>query len=492
DNSLRLIEELHRINFDRSEIETVQLKILGKKSWEVEQVLSYICESLVPRLEETTQELDSILKAASGGYVPPGPSGAPTRGMADILPTGRNFYSLDPRAIPTRAAWKVGILQAQSLLERYILDEGKYPENIGIILWSTNTMRTYGDEVAEILYLMGVRPVWEDRSGRIDGLELISLQELGRPRIDVTVRISGIFRDSFPNIVELMDEAVQMVAGLKESPEENHLAHHVDLRMKEKIKEGICEEKAREEAGYRIFGSRPGTYGAGVSAAVESKSWKDCHDLAEVYVVWGGYAYGRKSFGATVSEEFKRRLGSLDLTVKNEDTREIDMLDGDDFYSFHGGMIAAVKSIKGDLPRSYCGDSSDPERVKTRSTVEETKHIFRTRILNPKWIESMLAHGYKGAADFSRAVDISFGWDATAEVLEDWMYEELANKYALDKEMQEWLKNVNPHALQNITERLLEAVQRGMWQASDEMKEELRNVYLEIEGWIEEDQPQAD
>ncbi|MHC1687805.1 MAG: cobaltochelatase subunit CobN [Methanothrix sp.] len=487
DSSFRLIEELHRFNFDRSEIETVQLKILGKKSREVEQVLSYICESLVPRLEETTQELDSILKAASGGYVPPGPSGAPTRGMADILPTGRNFYSLDPRAIPTRVAWKVGILQAESLLERYIQDEGKYPENIGIILWSTNTMRTYGDEVAEILYLMGVRPVWEERSGRIDGLELISLQELGRPRIDVTVRISGIFRDSFPNIVELMDEAVQMVASLNESSENNYLAHHVDLRMKEKIKEGICEEKAREEAGYRIFGSRPGTYGAGVSAAVESKSWKDCHDLADVYVVWGGYAYGRKSFGATVPDEFKRRLGSLDLTVKNEDTREIDMLDGDDFYSFHGGMIAAVKSIKGELPRSYCGDSSDPERVKTRSAAEETKHIFRTRILNPKWIESMLAHGYKGAADFSRAVDISFGWDATAEVLEDWMYEELANKYALDKEMQEWLKDVNPHALQNITERLLEAVERGMWQASDEMKEELRDVYLEIEGWIEDD-----
>jgi cobaltochelatase CobN len=383
-------------------------------------------------------------------------------------------------------------LQAQSLLERYILDEGKYPENIGIILWSTNTMRTYGDEVAEILYLMGVRPVWEDRSGRIDCLELISLQELERPRIDVTVRISGIFRDAFPNIVELMDEAVQMVASLKESPEENYLAHHVKLRTKEKIDAGISREKAREEAGYRIFGSRPGTYGAGVSAAVESKNWKDCHDLAEIYVVWGGYAYGRKSFGVTVPNEFKKRLGSLDLTLKNEDTREIDMLDGDDFYSFHGGMIAAVKSIKGELPRSYCGDSSDPDRVKTRSTVEETKHIFRARILNPKWIESMQEHGYKGAADFARAVDLAFGWDATAEVLEDWMYEELVNKYALDKDMQEWLKKVNPHALQNITERLLEAVERGMWQASDEMKEELRNVYLEIEGWIEEDQPQAD
>jgi cobaltochelatase CobN len=491
-HSLRLIEELHKSNFSTGDLQEVQLEILGRKSREVESVLRYICEFLVPRLEETVQELDSILDAASGGYVMPGPSGAPTRGMADILPTGRNFYSLDPRAIPTRTAWKVGVSQAESLLERYIQDEGSYPENIGIILWSTNTMRTCGDEIAEILYLMGVRPVWEERSGRIDGLELISLQELGRPRIDVTVRISGIFRDAFPNIVELMDEAVQMVAGLKESPEENYLAYHVELRMKEKMDAGNCEETARKEAGYRIFGSRPGTYGAGVSAAIESKNWKDCHDLAEVYMVWGGYAYGRRSFGVTAAEEFKRRLGNLDLTVKNEDTREIDMLDGDDFYSFHGGMISAVKSIKGELPRSYCGDSSDPDRVKTRSAAEETKHIFRTRILNPKWIKSMQEHGYKGAADFARAVDISFGWDATAEVLEDWMYEELANKYALDKEMQEWLKKVNPHALQNIAERLLEAVERGMWRASDEMKEELRDVYLDIEGWIEDDQPQTD
>ncbi|MFZ2472896.1 MAG: cobaltochelatase subunit CobN, partial [Methanothrix sp.] len=448
DNSIRLIEELHKNNFSQSEIEKVQLEVLGKNGSEVEVVLRYICEYLVPRLEETTQELDSILASARGGYIMPGPSGAPTRGMADILPTGRNFYSLDPRSIPTRAAWKVGVLQADLLLEKYIQDEGEYPENIGIILWSTNTMRTYGDEVAEILYLMGVRPVWEDRSGRIDCLELISLQELGRPRIDVMVRISGIFRDAFPNIVELMDEAVQMVAGLKESPEENYLAHHVKLSENGKVDAGMSRDRAREEAGYRIFGSRPGTYGAGISAAIESKNWKDCHDLAEVYVVWGGYAYGRSSFGVVAAEEFKKRLGCLDLTVKNEDTREIDMLDGDDFYSFHGGMISAVKSIKGELPRSYCGDSSDPDRVKTRSAAEETKHIFRTRILNPKWIKSMQEHGYKGAADFARAVDLSFGWDATAEVLEDWMYEELANKYALDKEMQEWMKKVNPHALQ--------------------------------------------
>jgi cobaltochelatase CobN len=379
-------------------------------------------------------------------------------------------------------------MQAESLLKRYLQDEGRYPENIGIILWSTNTMRTCGDEVSEILYLMGIRPIWEDKSGRIDSLEVIPIQELGRPRIDVTVRISGIFRDAFPNIVELMDEAVQMAAALKESPEDNYLAHHIDVRRRELIDAGAVETKAERDAGYRIFGSRPGTYGAGVSAAIESRNWKDEQDLAEVYVVWGGYAYGRECFGVTAPEEFRRQLANLELTVKNEDTREIDMLDGDDFYSYHGGMIAAVKALKGELPRSYCGDSSDPDRVKTRSTIEETKHIFRARILNPLWIKSMQRHGYKGAADLSRAVDIAFGWDATAEVLEDWMYEQLAKKYALDKDMQKWLGDVNPAALQNIAERLLEAVERGLWQASPEMKEDLRMVYLEVEGMIEDDQ----
>jgi len=334
---------------------------------------------------------------------------------------------------------------------------------------------------------MGVRPVWEPRSGRVTGLELIPLQDLNRPRIDVTLRISGFFRDAFPNIVTLLDEAVELVASLREPPESNYLARHVAEEIAEKVGQGIDFEKAKEEACYRIFGCRPGAYGAGVCDAIDSKNWKDEHDLAEIYITWGGYAYGKKNYGITVPEQFRRRLGQLDLTVKNEDSREWDMLDGDDFYSFHGGMIAAVKSIKGELPKSYCGDSSDPERVKIRNTVEETKHIFRARILNPKWIESMKRHGYKGAGDMSRMVDIAFGWDATAEVLEDWMYEELANRYALDEKMQEWLKDVNPHALLNISERLLEAIDRNMWDATDEMKQKLREVYLEIEGMIEDD-----
>jgi cobaltochelatase CobN len=486
--ALRLVAGLHEQGFSKDQIATLEDDILKRRSQRIEEVLDFIASTLVPSIKATTDELASILCAADGGFVSPGPSGAPTRGMADILPTGRNFYSIDPQAIPSQAAWKVGVAQADALLKRYLSDEGRYPESLGIVVWGSPTMRTKGDDIAEILYLMGVRPVWEEKSGRVTDIEVIPITELGRPRVDVMLRISGFFRDAFPNIVNLIDRAVELVAELKEPPMQNFLAKHISADISEMTAAGIDREQARMQASYRIFGCRPGAYGAGVSDAIDSKNWKDEKDLAEIYVKWGGYAYGRKNFGATVPDEFRKRLSRLDLTVKNEDTREYDMLDGDDFYSYHGGMIAAVKALKGELPRSYCGDSSDPDRVKTRSTVEETKHIFRARILNPKWIKSMQRHGYKGAGDMSRMVDIAFGWDATAEVLEDWMYEELANKYALDKQMQEWLKDVNPDALQNITERLLEAVERGMWQATDEMKENLRAVYLEVEGWIEENQ----
>ncbi|HPT38157.1 MAG TPA: cobaltochelatase subunit CobN, partial [Methanothrix sp.] len=471
--SLCIIRRFHELDFALDSIPSIQMELTGRRDPEVEAVLQYIGSNLLKNIISTTDELTNTLAACRGGYVPPGPSGAPTRGMADILPTGRNFYSVDPLAIPSQTAWKVGVSQAQALLERYLRDEGEYPQNVGFIVWGSPIMRTKGDDVAEILYLMGVRPVWEKMSGRVTGLELIALDELKRPRIDVTLRISGFFRDAFPNIVSLLDEAVELVAGLKEPVDSNYLARHVSEEMAEKVRQGMNADQAREEACYRIFGCRPGAYGAGICEAIDSKNWKDEHDLADIYVTWGGYAYGRKNFGITVPEQFKKRLSQLDLTVKNEDTREYDMLDGDDFYSFHGGMIAAVKALKGSLPKSYCGDSSDPDRVRIRNTFEETKHIFRARILNPKWIESMKRHGYKGAGDISRMVDIAFGWDATAEVLEDWMYEELANKYALDEQMQEWLKDVNPHALLNISERLLEAIERNMWNAGDEMKEKL-------------------
>jgi cobaltochelatase CobN len=371
------------------------------------------------------------------------------------------------------------------MLERYLKEEGKYPESVGIIIWAIDTMKTKGDDVAEILYLMGVRPTWEETSGRVIGVEAIALEELKRPRIDVTVRISGLFRDTFPNVVNLIDEAVSLVANLIEPAEQNFIAKHVEAEVRETHQQDVDRDRTREEALYRIFGDRPGAYGCGVSDAIDSKNWKNQTDLSNVYVTWGCYAYGRKNYGVQVPEQFKRRLSKINLTVKNQDSREFDILDGDDWYDAHGGMITAVRTFKGEAPRSYCGDTSDPNRVKVRNTAEETKYVFRSRLLNPKWIQSMKRHGYQGAADLSRTLDTVLGWDVTTEVVEDWMYEDMAIKYVFDKEMQEWMKNVNPYALQNMVERLLEAIDRKLWQAPEEMKKQLQQLYLNIEGLLE-------
>lgn len=483
--SLELVKRFHSEGFKEQSIDAITKDVLGGNSADVRRCLSYVGSFLAPALAATIDELTHTLSACEGNYVPPGPSGSLTRGMADILPTGRNFYSVDPRAIPSSASWRIGVALGDALLERYLKEEGKYPESIGIVIWATDTMKTKGDDIAEILYLMGVKPVWEETSGRVIGVEAIPLEKLKRPRIDVTIRISGLFRDTFPNIVHLIDEAVALVASLKEPPERNYLAKHVETEVRERAVQSVDVERAREEACYRIFGDRPGAYGCGVSEAIDSKNWKDQKDLSNIYVTWGCYAYGRKNYGISIPEQFKLRLSKINLTVKNQDSREYDILDGDDWYDAHGGMISAVKTFKGEAPRSYCGDSSDPDRVKIRSTAEETKHVFRSRLLNPKWIQSMKRHGYQGAGDLSRTVDFVFGWDATVEVVEDWMYEDLAKKYVLDTKMQEWLKEVNPYALQNMVERLLEAIERNMWQATEDMRKELQKIYLNIEGLLE-------
>jgi cobaltochelatase CobN len=459
-------------------------QVLGREEEEIRRVLVFVGETLVPALRATEKELESCVAALEGAYIPPGPSGAPTRGMVEVLPTGRNFYSVDPQAVPTPAAWHTGRALADALLERYRETEGKYPESVGMIIWATNTMRTGGDDVAEALCLLGVRPVWE-KGGRVKGLEVIPLEELGRPRIDVTVRASGLFRDVFLNVIHLLDQAVEMVAFFDEPAELNYVAAHVKAEMEEQIGRGVDPAEARTQSLWRIFSDPPGTYGAGVSDLITARNWKDEHDLAEAYLTWGGYAYGRKTYGREARSAFRRRLAGIEATVKNEDTREMDMFDSDDFYSYHGGMIAAVRAIRGVAPQSFSGDSSDPARVKVRTLAEETRHIFRSRVLNPKWIESMKRHGYKGAGDLSHLVEIAFGWDATTEVLEDWLYEALARKYALDPEMQRWFKEVNPWALENIVAHLLEAVERGMWKADRETAEALKQVYLDVEAELE-------
>lgn len=444
----------------------------------VADILDFAAREVVPRLAATTDELDHTVHALNGGFVPAGPSGSPLRGLVNVLPTGRNFYSVDPKAVPSRLAWETGQALADSLLERYRTDNGDWPTSVGLSLWGTSAMRTAGDDVAEAFALLGVRPVWDDASRRVTGLEAIPAAELGRPRIDVTLRISGFFRDAFPHTIGLLDDAVRLAASLDEPAEQNHVRAHTQA--------DLAAHGDERRATTRIFGSRPGTYGAGLLQLIDSRDWRTDADLAEVYTVWGGYAYGRELDGRPAREEMETAYKRIEVAAKNTDTREHDIADSDDYFQYHGGMVATVRALKGTAPAAYIGDSTRPETVRTRTLVEETSRVFRARVVNPKWIEAMRRHGYKGAFELAATVDYLFGYDATTGVVADWMYDKLTETYVLDPENREFLQRANPWALHGIAERLLEAESRGMWEKPDpEILAGLRQVFLETEGDLE-------
>jgi cobaltochelatase CobN len=445
----------------------------------VRQVLSFAATEVVPRLTGTAQEIPRVLHALDGGYVPAGPSGSPLRGLVNVLPTGRNFYSVDPRAVPSRLAWETGQAMADSLLERYVADTGSYPKSVGLSIWGTAAMRTSGDDIAEVLALLGVRPVWDEASRRIRSLNPIPLTELGRPRIDVTIRISGFFRDAFPHVVTLLDDAVRLVAGLDEAPEQNYVRAHAQA--------DLATHGDQRRATTRIFGSKPGAYGAGLLPLIDARNWRDDADLAEVYAAWGGFAYGRGLDGREARGDMEISYRRVAVAAHNTDTLEHDIADSDDYFQYHGGMIATVRALTGRSPRAYIGDSTRPDTIRTRSLAEETARVFRARVVNPRWVEAMKRHGYKGAFELAATVDYLFGYDATAGVVEDWMYEKLSDSYVRDQQTREFFNRSNPWALHGITERLLEAAERKLWDTpSPETIAMLRQVYLDTEGDLED------
>jgi cobaltochelatase CobN len=417
------------------------------------RVLAWVHAHLEPALDATGNEVAAVLAALDGRWVPPGPSGAPTRGMAHVLPTGRNFYSVDPKALPSRLAWEVGRGLADRLVDRYLHDEGRYPTSVGLVVWGTAAMRTGGDDVAEALALLGVRPVWQAESGRVLGVELIPDHELGRPRVDVVLRISGFFRDAFPHLIDLLDQAVALAGFADGDP--------------------------------RIFGAKPGAYGSGILPLLESRDWRSDEDLAAVYTAWSGYSYGRTGMGVPAVDAMHRRFATIEIAVKNQDNREHDIFDSDDYLQDHGGMIATVRALTGQAPMAAFGDSADPARPRVRSLAEEAARVVRTRVVNPKWIQAMTRHGYKGAFELAATVDYLFGYDATAGIVEDWMYEKVTDAYVADPEIRKFLEKSNPWALRSMAERLLEAVERGLWDASPGALETLRAALLEAEGWEE-------
>ncbi len=480
-----LLDSLDRSGWDAEACDAICERLLGRHDPDVVRVLRHAAADVVPRIRGAEGEIASVLLALNGRYVPAGPAGSPTRGRLDVLPTGRNFYSVDPRALPSMLAWEVGMRLATALLDRHLAENGELPRMVGLVAWGTSAMRTQGDDIAEILALLGVRPRWHAESQRVIGIEVIPIEELGRPRIDVTVRISGFFRDAFPHLVDMIDHAVATVAALDEPDDVNFVAAHARADA-ERLAVQLGPDTAWRRATTRVFGSRPGTYGAGLLQLLGARDWRDQGDIAEVYEAWGGHAYGRELDGVAAGDAMRDCYARIEVAVKNLDSGEQDILDSDDYYQFHGGMVATVRAISGREPAAYLGDSSDPSRVITRSLAEETRRVFRARVANPRWIASMIRHGYKGAAELSATVDYLFGYDATAGVAEDWMYEQVSERYVLDADVAEFMSRSNPWAARAIVERLLEAADRGLWaRPQEQILDAITQRYLRLEGELE-------
>jgi len=483
--SLKFIEGV--LEDDKKEADSITREILGKRLRRPEAIkgLSLLKEKIqdIANRIDKSDEIKALFHGKSAGFIEPGPSGLITRGRADVLPTGRNFYSLDPKKIPTPAAWKVGKSLASALIEKYKQDTGKFPENLGLVWFASDIMWADGEQMAQIMYLIGVKSLYQT-NGRVKGFEIIPLPELGRPRIDVTVRLSGITRDCFPDCVDLLDEAIQAVARLPENPEINFIRKHILEKLGSL--DGQTSSQEFREAGLRIFSSKPGTYGSGVNLAIYASAWKEEKDLSDIFIYWNSYAYGKGVYGKELPGQFVHQLKSVDLTFNKSVTDEYDLFGCCCYFSTQGGMSVAAKSISGKEIKNYYGDTRDPSHVKVNDLADEIRRVVRTKLLNPKWIEGMKRHGYKGAGDISKRIGRVYGWEATTGEVDDWIFDDITRTFLLNEEMRKFFQENNPWALEEIGRRLLEAHQRGLWNAEPEVLEGLKNAYLEVESWLEE------
>ncbi len=426
-------------------------------------------------------EMTALLTGLAGRFVAPGPSGAPTRGRLDVLPTGRNFYSLDNRTVPTPTAWAIGQRSAENLLERHFQDHGSYPAALGLSVWGTSNMRTGGDDIAQALAFIGARPKWEPASWRVTGFEITPLAQLTRPRIDVTLRISGFFRDAFPAQIELFDRAVRQVGALDEPDADNPIATRMRAERAELSAAGLSDAEAGRLSGFRVFGSKPGTYGAGLQALIDEKLWSERADLASAYIAWGAHAYGAAAAGESHPDAFTRRLARLNAVVHNQDNREHDLLDSDDYYQFEGGMTAAVEAASGTRPVVYHNDHSRPERPVTRTLEEEIGRVMRSRVVNPKWIAGVMRHGYKGAFEIAATVDYMFAFAATTGAVKSHHFDLAYEAFITDTGVRDFIAANNPSALAEIAQRLDEALARGLWTPkSNSAYDELQRLSGEV------------
>jgi cobaltochelatase CobN len=416
-------------------------------------VLAELHDSILPAIAACgPAEAANLLAGLDGRLVPPGPSGAPTRGRPEVLPTGRNFYSVDTRALPTPAAWTLGWASAGALIERHLETEGDWPRALLITAWGTATMRTGGDDIAQALALIGARPRWEPATRRVTGFEILPPSVLGRPRVDVTLRVSGFFRDAFPGLIDLFDSAARAVMALDEPAAANPAAAR------------FRAEGGDRRAGFRIFGAKPGAYGAGLQALIDERIWERREELGAAWLDWGGWAYGDGAAGLPARDLLSARMGLVDGIVQNQDNREHDLLDSDDYYQFEGGAAAAAAAVQGRERPVWHMDHSRPERPVARSLTEEIARVMRSRVLNPRWIEGVKRHGYKGAFEIAATVDYLFAFAATTRAVADHHFDLVAATFLGDPASRDFIAEANPDALREIAARLAEAIDRGLWQ----------------------------
>ncbi|CAM3138672.1 cobaltochelatase subunit CobN [Moritella viscosa] len=481
--AIQLVSAFVLISDERKDVE--KYKQLMTELPRTIQQLSYVKNTLLIALEQSVEnEISALLDGLAGLFVKPGPSGAPTRGRLDTLPTGRNFFSVDNRSIPSPAAWAIGQRSTQAVIERHLQEHGDYPKQLGLSVWGTATMRTGGDDIAQAFALMGIKPIWAQGSQRVIDFEIIPCALLGRPRVDVTLRVSGFFRDAFPNVMKLFDAAVLALANYDDPGAQNTIQQNIKKRISELSEQGMTADDAKRQASYRVFGSKPGAYGAGLQGLIDERCWELQSDLADAYLNWGGYAYGSLAEdvdGVIARGAFANRLSQLDVVMQNQDNREHDLLDSDDYYQFQGGMTNAVRVLKDEMPVVYHNDHSNPAMPKIRTLKEELNRVIRSRVLNPKWIEAMREHGYKGAFEMAASIDYMFAYDATTNLIDDYQYEKVADALIFDQENQAFMQENNVNALEEMAERLLEATQRGLWQEPGEYSGKLQSLLLDLD-----------
>jgi cobaltochelatase CobN len=427
-------------------------------------VLDTVEATIRPRLRASgPAEIEALLDGLDGRFIAPGPSGAPSRGRLDVLPTGRNFYSVDNRAVPTSTAWELGRKSAETLLKRHFQDHGVALRSLALSVWGTANMRTGGDDIAQALAFIGARPVWDPSSLRVSGYEITPLARLGRPRVDVTLRISGFFRDAFPAQIALFDRAIRAIGALDEPEAENPIAARMRSDALALMGTGASEAEAALRAGHRIFGSKPGAYGAGLQGLIDSGRWETKSDLARAFLDWGQYAYGAHAAGSPERDRFAARLSDVEAVVHNQDNREHDLLDSDDYYQFEGGLVAAAETLTGARPAAYHNDHSRPERPIARTLEEELSRVMRSRVVNPKWIDGVKRHGYKGAFEIIATVDYMFAFAATTGAVKTHHFDLAFSAFVEDEATRTFIRANNSYGWDELLAKFDEARRRGFW-----------------------------